>query len=163
MMRKPSLLTKERILYWPGEFSEIVDLLTKRGEDGRSQPGAPFTLNVGVIAMAAALGLREGRKREVGANRKEISSATFHMQGLELYLLLIPVLSKPEAATEALRPENEEATLKEFERFAAGGLEVLAGEFERSAGREVEVVLHGLLKPIAAPGDSSPGELPDLL
>lgn len=162
MMRRPSVLTKERIIYWPGEFSDIVDLLIKRGEDGRSQPGAPFNLNVGVISMAAALGLREGRKREVGANRKEISSATFYAQGLELYLLLIPVLGQPQAATESLRPENEESLLKEFERYAAGGLEVLAGEFERSAGREVEVILHGLLRPAPAE-EPAVTEMPELL
>lgn len=145
-MRQQSILTRERSVYWPGAYAEIVDLLTGRDTNGRQIAGAPFTLNVGVIVMAAALGLREGRKRDVPSdNRKEISTNTFLGNGLEMYLLLIPILANPESATDNLRPEHEEEMIREFERYAAGGLEILEGEFERAGASSIEVVLQGLL------------------
>lgn len=153
-MRQQSLLTRERSIYWPGAYAEIVDLLTGRDTNGRQIAGAPFNLNVGVIVMAAALGLREGRKRDVPSdNRKEISTNTFLGNGLEMYLLLIPILANPESATDNLRPEREEEMIREFERYAAGGLEILEGEFERAGASSLEVVMQGLLaQPNRAPG-----------
>jgi hypothetical protein len=145
-MRQQSILTRERSVYWPGAYAEIVDLLTGRDTNGRQVAGAPYSLNVGVIVMAAALGLREGRKRDVPSeNRKEISSSTFLGNGLEMYLLMIPILANPESATDNLRPEHEEEMIREFERYAAGGLEILDGEFERAGATSLEVVMQGLL------------------
>jgi dnd system-associated protein 4 len=145
-MRQQSILTRERTVYWPSAYAEIVDLLTGRDTNGRQIAGAPFNLNVGVIVMAAALGLREGRKRDVPSDsRKEISTSTFLSNGLEMYLLLIPILANPESATDNLRPEQEEEMIREFERYAAGGLEILEGEFERAGASSLEVVMQGLL------------------
>jgi hypothetical protein len=145
-MRQQPILTRERSVYWPGAYAEIVDLLIGRDANGRQIAGAPFNLNVGVIVMAAALGLREGRKRDVPSdNRKEISTNTFLLNGLEVYLLLIPILANPESATNNLRPEHEEEMIREFERYTAGGLEVLEGEFERAGVSSLEAVMQGLL------------------
>jgi dnd system-associated protein 4 len=145
-MPQQSMLTRERSVYWPGAHAEIVDLLTGRDANGRQIAGAPFSLNVGVIVMAAALGLREGRKRDVPSDsRKEISTSTFLGNGLEMYLLLIPILANPESATDNLRPEHEEEMIREFERYAAGGLEILEGEFERAGASSLEVVIQDLL------------------
>jgi dnd system-associated protein 4 len=161
-MRQQSILTRERTVYWPGVYAEIVDLLTGRDSNGRQIAGAPFNLNVGVIVMAAALGLRDGRKRDVPSdNRKEISTNTFLGNGLEMYLLLIPILANPESATDNLRPEHEEEMIREFERYAAGGLEILEGEFERAGASSLEVVMQGLLTP-PQQNHTNRSERPDL-
>lgn len=144
-MRKQSLFSKERMVYWPGEFSEVVDLLNGRDRNGKVVTNPLYTLNVGAIALAAALGVKDGRKREVGSDRKEISTNTFSGQGLESYLFLIPLLGNPNSGTELLRPENEDQLIKEFERYAAGGLEILAGEVESSAGKAMDILIQSIM------------------
>jgi len=161
-MAKHSILSRERVIYWPEEYAEVVDLLTGKDREGRSISNAPYSFNTGAIILAASVGLRASRKRDVGSRRKEISTQIFLNHDLESYLMLIPILANPDAATDLLRPENEETTLKEFERYAAGGLEVIAGELESSAGREIELVLQALLSQ-PDDGNSQSEEVPNLL
>ena len=146
-MRKQSLFSKERLVYWPEEFSEVVDLLNGRDSEGRIVGSPLYSLNTGAIVLAASLGAREKRKREVGARRKEISTATFLSVELEPYIFLIPLLGDPVLGTDFLRPENEEQVIREFERYAAGGLELLAGEIDASAGKAADVLVQSLMVP----------------
>ena len=144
-MRKQSLFSKERLVYWPEEFSEVVDLLNGRDREGRTVGSSLYTFNTGAIVLAASLGAREKRKREVGARRKEISTATFLGHELEPYIFLVPLLGDPALGTDFLRPENEEQVIREFERYAAGGLELLAGEMDTSAGKAADILVQSLM------------------
>jgi hypothetical protein len=160
-MRKHSLFSKERLVYWPEEFSEVVDLLNGRDQEGRSIGNPLYSFNTGAIVLAASLGARERRRRDVGARRKEISTTTFVSHNLESYLFLVPLLGDPSQGTDFLRPENEEQVIREFERYAAGGLELLAGEMDASAGKSADVLIQALM--IASARDTGREILPNLL
>ena len=145
-MHKPSLFTKERTIYWPGEFAEVVDWLNGKDKNGSIVAAPLFALNTGPILLAASLGAREKRVRETKSeNRKEISTLTFHSNGLEMYIFLIPLLANPNLGSDFLRPENEEQAIREFERYIAGGLEILAGEMEASAGKSADILVQGMM------------------
>jgi hypothetical protein len=160
-MRRQSLFSKERLVYWPEEFSEVVDLLNGRDREGRTVGRPLYSFNTGPIILAASLGARDKRKREVGARRKEISTATFLSHELEPYIFLIPLLGDPVLGTDFLRPENEEQVIREFERYAAGGLELLAGEMDASAGKAADMLVQSLMLPSAR--DKEAVDLPSLL
>jgi len=160
-MRKQSLFSKERLVYWPEEFSEIVDVLTGRDREGRTLGTPLYQFNTGAIVLAASLGAKGKRKREVGLNRKEISTATFVSHNLEPYIFLVPMLGDLSLDTEFLRPENEEQVIREFERFAAGGLEILAGEMDASAGKAADVIVQELM--LSSIKEKVRAELPSLL
>lgn len=160
-MRKQSLFSKERLVYWPEEFSEVVDLLNGRDREGRTVGSPLYSFNTGAIVLAASLGAREKRKREVGTRRKEISTGTFLSHELEPYIFLIPLLGDLALGTEFLRPENEEQVIREFEKYAAGGLELLAGEMDASAGKSADVLVQSLMIPSAK--DKTAANMPDLL
>ena len=160
-MRRQSLFSKERIVYWPDEFSEVVDLLNGRDRQGRAVSNALYSFNTGAIVLAASLGAREKRRREVGAGRKEISTTTFVSHHLESFIFLIPLLGDSSLGTEFLRPENEELVIREFERYAAGGLEILAGEMDASAGKAADVLVQTLM--IQSQDSKVNQVLPDLL
>jgi hypothetical protein len=144
-MRGQSLFSKERLVYWPEEFSEVVGLLNGRDLEGRVVGSSLYSFNTGAIVLAASLGAREKRTREVGQKRKEISTATFNSHRLEAYLFLVPLLGNPSNGTDFLRVENEEQVIREFERYAAGGLELLAGEMEASAGKSADILIQSLM------------------
>jgi hypothetical protein len=101
---------------------------------------AVYSFNTGAMILAAAVGVVHKRKRDAGKDR-EIMTSTFASQGLEAYLFLLPLLGRADASVEMLRPEHEEELLREFERYAAGGFEVLQGMFDASAGKSCEVIL----------------------
>ncbi len=149
-MRGQSLFSKERMVYWPEEFSEVVSLLNGRDLEGRVVGSSLYSFNTGAIVLAASLGAREKRTREVGSRRKEISTSTFNSHRLEAYIFLVPLLGNPSNGTDFLRVENEEQVIREFERYAAGGLEILAGEMEASAGKSADIMVQTLMlhKPI---------------
>lgn len=146
-MRKNSLFSKERLVYWPEEFAEVVDLLNGRDKQGRTVSNSLYSFNTGAVVLAAALGVREKRKREVGSRRKEISTATFASHDLESYIFLIPLLGDQSIGMDFLRPENEEQVIREFERYAAGGLEILSGEMDASAGKSADILIQALMLP----------------
>ena len=144
-MGKPSYFSKERNVYWSEEFQDVVNLLTGKDEEDRTVSTPIYQFNTGVMTLAATMGVKHGRRRELGpGRRKEISTLTFASHRLEPYLFLIPLLGN-DGDVEILRPENEEELLKEFERYASGGFEVLRGIFDESAGRNPEVVLQSLM------------------
>ena len=144
-MRGQSLFSKERLVYWPEEFSEVVSLLNGRDLEGRVVGSPLYSFNTGAIVLAASLGAREKRTREVGPRRKEISTATFNSHRLEAYIFLVPLLGNSSNDTEFLRVENEENVIREFERYAAGGLEMLAGEMDASAGKSADMIVQTLM------------------
>ena len=161
-MRKQSLFTKERLIYWPDEFADVVDFLNGRADDGRIVANPLYSFNTGAIVLAASIGVKTNRRRDVGAKRKEISTATFASHGLEPYIFLIPLLGTPDLGTDILRPDNEEQLIREFERWAAGGLEVLAGEISDSAGKDADVIVQRLMLPSGSKGEER-NKLPVLI
>ena len=157
-MRRPSRFSVERSIYWPAEFSDIVNALTGKMADGTSVPGtALYELNAGAIVFAAAVGLTSERQREVGSDRKEITTSTFTANKLDTYLFLIALLSKKNVDASLLRVENEEAVLRIFEGYAAGGLEILRKIFDESPTQSVDVVIQRYL---SAPKGSNTRRVP---
>jgi len=161
-MKPQSLFSKERLVYWPEEFSEVVDQLNGRTADGKALGNGLYNFNTGAVVLAAALGVQQSRRREVGSQRKEISTTTFASHRLETYLFLIPLLGDGKLTVDILRPESEELVIREFERYAAGGLEYLAGVLEESAGRSIDMVVQSLAAS-AARIATAEQEIPDLL
>jgi hypothetical protein len=162
-MARHTLFTKERTLYWPSEFAAFVNLLKGQDDNGQQRMPPLYGYNTGAMILAAAVGVVHKRKREVGGKTQEITTTTFASQGLEAYLFLLPLLGRPDAGVDLLRPEHEDELLREFERYAAGGFEVLQGMFDASAGKSAEVILQQeMLKVMQRAQQQVAEELPDL-
>lgn len=161
-MRKQSLFSKERLVYWSDEFADVVNLLTGKDAQGNVTHPPLCTLNADAIVLAAAVGMKHKRKRELGGGgRKEISTATFATRGLEPYIFLVGLLGGAIPSVEILRPDNEESLIKEFEQYAAGGLEFLRTEFVQAPTTGVDWVVEQLFAPTSE--DSEPQPIPDLI
>jgi dnd system-associated protein 4 len=145
-MRRPSRFSVERSIYWPAEYSDIVNALTGKLADGTPVPGsALYQFNTGAIVFAAAVGLTNERQREIGSDRKEITTTTFTSHELDTYIFLVALLSKKNFDASLLRSEHEEAVLRMFERYAAGGLEILRRIFDESPTQSVDIVIQRYL------------------
>ena len=154
-MKRKSRFSVERSIYWPAEFSDIVNILTGRLADGTlSQGGSLYSYNTGAIVFAATVGLSNGRERDVGPDRKEITTTTFTGHELDTYIFLIALLSKKSFDANLLRHAGEEAVIRTFERFAAGGLEILRGVFDESPTQSAEVVIQRYL--VKQHGETAP-------
>jgi len=160
-MRGQSHFTKDRSIYWPGEFADVVNTLTGKNTQGVSIGNPLYQFNTGAIAFAASVGLKHRRKREVGSDRKEITTGTFASHGLDRYIFLIPMLGMDSPNVDLLREGQEDAVIREFERYAAGGLEYLRTEFEQNPTQSPDVVLEKMLRE-EMKADSPDTELPDL-
>jgi dnd system-associated protein 4 len=161
-MRKQSLFSKERLVYWSDEFADVVNLLTGKDAQGNATHAPLCSLNADAIALAAAVGMKNKRKRELGnGGRKEISTATFATRGLEPYIFLVGLLGGSIPSVEILRPDNEESLIKEFEQYAAGGLEFLRTELADAPTEGVDWVVEKLLKQATSDKENSP--IPDLI
>jgi len=145
-MRKQSLFSKERLVYWSDEFADVVNFLTGKDAQGNATHSPLCSLNADAIALAATVGIKHKRKREFGnGTRKEISTATFATRGLEPYIFLIGLLSGVMPNVEILRPDNEELLIREFEQYAIGGLEFLWAEFAQAPTKGADWVIEKLL------------------
>lgn len=161
-MRKQSLFSKERLVYWSDEFSDVVNLLTGKDPQGNATHPPVCSLNADAIALAAAVGMKHQRKRELGNGvRKEISTATFATRGLEPYIFLVGLLGGTMSTVEILRPDNDELLIKEFEQYAAGGLEFLRTEFSVSPTHSPDVIVARLFSNNTSVPDS--GAIPLLI
>jgi dnd system-associated protein 4 len=145
-MRSQSNFTKERSVYWPGEFADVVNTLTGKNTQGISVGNPIYQFNTGAITFAASVGLKHRRKREVGGDRKEITTGTFASHRLEMYIFLIAMLGTESATVDMLRADQEDAVIREFERYAAGGLEYLRTEFEQNPTQSPDVVLEKMFR-----------------
>ena len=160
-MRGQSHFTKERSVYWPGEFADVVNTLTGKNTQGVSIGNPLYQFNTGAITFAASVGLKHRRKREVGSDRKEITTGTFASHRLEMYIFLIAMLGMDSANVDLLRADQEDTVIREFERYAAGGLEYLRTEFELNPSQSPDVVLEKLFREELKVDPTEP-ELPDL-
>lgn len=161
-MRKPSLFSKERIVYWSDEFSDVVNLLTGRDSQGNATHPPLCNLNAEAIALAAAVGVKQKRKRDFGNGvRKEISTATFASRGLESYIFLVGLLGGSMTNVEILRPDNEEMLIRDFEQYAAGGLEYLRTEFTQAPTKGADWVIEKLFA--KSPFEVGVNKIPNLI
>lgn len=160
-MANRTFFSEERRIYWLEEFSDIVNELTGRDENGRTILPPLYQYNTGVITLAACLGVKNARKRglDSSARRKEISTGTFASHGLEAYIFMVPLLSNHPLGIDILRPEHEEAAIHEFEEYACGGLEMLRGIYDQSAGKSPDALLQSI---ITKKQDQEPLEIPSL-
>jgi hypothetical protein len=152
-MAQQSLLSASRTVYWPGEFSDLVNMLKGQNSNGVSSHPPMYRFNTGPVVYAAILGLAHQRERDVGTQRQEISSDTFeaHRFGnvnLASFLILIPLIGTGDI--DLLRPEREEEMIRKFERYVAGGFEYLRGAMSRSSDSSGQSVvreeIHAALK-----------------
>ena len=144
-MTQRKMFASSKTVYWPTEFSDIVNMLKGMDENGNLIFPGMYRLNAGAMVLAAVLGLVNGREREVGNARQEISTDTFESQELNNtrlahYVMLIPVLAKQDV--DLLRPEREDELLQIFQRLAAGGFEYLRGLLSTSSDPTGQAVLH---------------------
>lgn len=130
-----SLFDRDRAVYWPAEYLDLVNLLKGLGPGEKAH--APFyKFNTGVIALAAIVGLAHDRQRDIGPLRQQISTDTFasHRFGnvsLDTYIFMVPLLASND--TELLKSGREEEVIRQFERYAAGGLEILQDALSASS------------------------------
>ena len=155
-MRKQSLFTKERVIYWSDEFADVVNQLTGKDLGGKIVHPAIYTFNTGAIALAAAVGATKNRKRDFGSGgRKEISTTTFASHGFESYIFLVGLLSGSFDSVEILRPDNEELLIKAFELYVSGGLEYLRAELSAAPTRTADWVMEMMIQTNARDANSS--------
>jgi hypothetical protein len=143
-MAQHGLFSETRAIYWPAEFSDLVNML--KGQDPAGQPShqAMYRYNTGAVVLAAVVGLAHKRERDVGSQRQEISTDTFESQkfgnsSLSAFVLLIPLIGTQDI--ELLRPEREEELIRKFERYAAGGFEYLRGALSRSSDSTGQTII----------------------
>ena len=135
-MAATGLFSSSRSIYWPSEYSDIVNMLKGQDSTGQVSHVGLYRYNTGPIILAAVIGLIHGRERDVGTQRQEISTDTFESQrlgtsNLSSYVFLIALIATQDL--ELLRPEREEDLIRKFERFVAGGLEYLRGALSVSS------------------------------
>ena len=135
-MASSGLFSTSRSIYWPSEYSDIVNTLKGLSVSGQPSHIGLYRYNTGAIILAAAIGLIYDREKDVGLQRQEISTDTFESQrlgasSLACYILLIPLMGTHDL--DLLRPEREDELIRKFERYAAGGLEYLRGALSVSS------------------------------
>ncbi len=160
-MKKQSFFSRERAIYWPGEFADVVNFLTGRNSEGISIGNPLYQFNTGAIAFAASVGLKHRRKRDVGSDRKEITTTTFASHGLEMNIFLIALLGMETPNINIFRSDQEENLIRDFERYAAGGLEYLRTEFDENPIQSPDVILEKMMK-TKITIDTIVSELPDI-
>jgi hypothetical protein len=130
-MTRGKVFASSQTIYWPGDYSYVVDSLKGLSRDGKPAGDPVYRYNTGAILLASVVGLVHDRRGEVGTNRQEIAGETFESQklgstqsSLAAFVLLVGLLAYRDV--EYLRPERENELIRMFERYAAGGLELLA-------------------------------------
>ena len=122
-----SLFSYDHTIYWPSKYERVVEFL-KNGTAGKVNNKSLYRYNVEVIVLAACVGLRENNSIELipGAEKKEISLFTFNENQLGIYIYLITLLSDQKVNVEIFRNKvGEDLAVSIFQRYVAGGLEIL--------------------------------------
>ena len=144
-MAQQGLFSEARAIYWPTEFSDLVNMLKGQDPAGEASHQAMYRYNTGAVVLAAVVGLIQKRERDVGSQRQEISTDTFESQkfgnsSLSAFVLLIPLIGTQDI--ELLRPEREEELIRKFERYAAGGFEYLRGAMSACSDSSGQTIIN---------------------
>lgn len=126
VLNQKTLFSFDHNIYWPERYERVIQYLQNgRGEAANEQ--SLYKLNVEVLVLAACVGLMHDNPIDLPAEkRKEISLATFISNSLGIYLYLIPMLAQKETNIDFFRnKEGEDKAISIFEKYAAGGLEIL--------------------------------------
>ena len=129
-----SLFSYDHTIYWPSKYERVVEFL-KNGTEVKTNNRSLYKYNVEVIALAACFGLRENNSIDLPPNseRKEIALSTFNEHKLGIYIYIIPLLGEQKGNVELFRNKDGENTaVSIFQRYAAGGLEILNDQLNTS-------------------------------
>ncbi len=125
MLNQKTLFSFEHTIYWPEKYQRVMDYLQNgvgQGENSQSL----YKLNVEVLVLAACVGLEAGNTIDLPSQTKEIALSTFTSNSLSVYLYLIPMLADKDTSIDFFRNrEGEAKAVSIFEKYAAGGLEIL--------------------------------------
>ena len=143
---RESIFSRELKVYWPGQYESVVQYLQKKDEADKKAKSV-FNSNMEVVAFAACVGLRERHPLDT-ERTQEISTFTFEGKGYGPLLFLIPMMADPEKFDlYRLRDgEAERDCIKEFERYAAGGLQILSENYRKAGLVLPEFFLGNLLE-----------------
>jgi len=124
-------------IHWSKDFEYIVNMLKGLDLNGQPSHDPIYRYNTGPVVLAASIGLAQNREGDVGPNKQEISTDTFESQrignsqsSLASVVLLIALIGTQDI--ELLRPDREAELIRKFERYAAGGFELLRGALSLS-------------------------------
>ncbi len=119
------LFSFDHTIYWPKKYDRVVGYL-QNGTGDSDNPQSLYKFNVEVIVMAACLGIREKYAVDLSGETNDINLSTFNSQSLGIYLYLIPMPSDEEPNVDYFRnKEGEDKAISIFQRYVAGGLELL--------------------------------------
>ena len=146
-LNQRSLFSHDHTIYWPSKYERVVEFL-KNGTEGKSNIKSLYRLNVEVIVLAACIGLRENNAIQLPANadRKEIALSTFNDNQLGVYIYIIPMLSEERNNIELFRNKGgEDIAIAIFQKYAAGGLEILNDRLNTSGHDSPYLFLNDLI------------------
>lgn len=125
LLDQKSLFSHDHSVYWPKKYERVVEYLRNGASDVENSQSF-YKYNVEAIVLAACVGLREDYAGDLSSEKNEIALSTFNSQNLGIYLYLIPMLSQSEPSVDFFRSkEGEDKAISIFEKYAAGGLELL--------------------------------------
>lgn len=126
VLNQKTLFSYDHTIYWPEKYERVIEYL-KNGFGHGENSHSLYKLNVEVLILAACVGLEAGNLIDFSSEKKkEVSLSTFTSQSLSVYLYLIPMLAEKEITIDFFRnEEGESRAVSIFEKYAAGGLELL--------------------------------------
>jgi dnd system-associated protein 4 len=126
VLNQKTLFSYDHTIYWPEKYERVIEYL-KNGFGHGENSHSLYKLNVEVLVLAACVGLEAGNSLDFSSEKKkEVSLSTFTSQSLSVYLYLIPMLAEKETTIDFFRnQEGESRAVSIFEKYAAGGLEML--------------------------------------
>jgi dnd system-associated protein 4 len=125
MLNQKTLFSFDHTIYWPEKYERVVEYL-KNGVGHGENSQSLYKLNVEVLVLAACVGLEGKNAIDLPPQTKEIALSTFTSQSLSIYLYLIPMLAEKDTTIDFFRnKEGEAKAVAIFEKYAAGGLEIL--------------------------------------
>lgn len=125
MLDQQKLFVSDHTIYWPSRYEGVVEFL--KGDTSINQKkNILFPLNVHAIVLASCIGIVNKNSLKLDADRKEIPISAFHNNSLSVYLYLIPMLAEENVNIDFFKDKDGESkAISIFERYAAGGLEIL--------------------------------------
>jgi dnd system-associated protein 4 len=143
-----SLFSFDHTIYWPEKYEPVVQFL-QNGSGSTSNHSSLYKYNVHVIVLAACIGLKHKNTQDISSKeKKEISIVTFHNYSLSVYLFLIPLLSNKNLNLELFKDEEgEKKAISIFEKYVAGGLEILHDFYEKKYLETPLTFVQDLIRP----------------
>ena len=141
-----SLFSYDHTIYWPSKYERVVKFL-QNGDEEKPNNKSLYRLNVEVIVLAACVGVKYGNFiDQLPPERKEIALSTFNDNQLGVYIYIIPLLSDAKGNIDLMRnKEGEDLAVTIFQKYAAGGLEILSDRLLQHGLDSPYLFLHDLV------------------